>query len=175
VILHHGPIGKLVQGHVLDVDVKGFNRALQDLDKRLYTRWNPEKLRGWGCWEIRVKPRMKTPLYMGTFEGHDIYSLEDLEINAVHHVLDCAYLNYDAIRKLKEMDTYNPEHFIHDMEYREQQQANAVDEKARAERKYAMQYYKTAIKDLYERVRSGESLHRILGESKWAMKIDSQS
>ena len=165
--LFHGPTGKLVQGHVMDVDVKAFNRALRELDKRLYTRWNPDKLRGWGCWEIRMRPRKKSALYMGSYEGKAIWMLEELEVNAVHHVLDCAFLNYDAIRKLKEMDTYDKKHFIHDLEYLEQQSANEANAKAHAERKYEMNYYKTAIKDLYSRVRSGENLHRIIGETKW--------
>jgi len=165
-------VGKVSKGHVLDVSVKAFTEALKELDRRLYVRWNPEKLKGHGCWEIRIRPLKKTALYQGTFEGVDYYELDYLESDIIHHVLDCAFLNYDALRKLKEMDTTNPDHFIHSLEYDEQDRANKQLEKAMAERKYAIKQHRSILKDFYERVRSGENIHRIIGEEKWTTNVD---
>lgn len=167
-----GPVGKVVKGHVLDVNVKAFGQALKELDKRLYVRWNPEKIKNHGCWEIRISPSKPVALHMGTWQGTDFYSLEYIEQNTIHHILDCAFLNYDALRKLKEMDTANPKHFIHSLEYDEQVRTNERYQRARDERTYAIKQNRTAIKELYERARSGENLHKIVGESNWTLKTD---
>jgi hypothetical protein len=171
----HAPLGRVIRGHVLDCNQKAFNRALREIDSRLYTEWNPFKVRGHGCWEIRIKPRRKTPLYRGTYRGAAFYELVDLEFDTVHHVLDCAFLNYDALRKLKEMDTYDKNHFVHNLEALEQEQANKVAEEAQRERRYNLRQHKSALHELYERVRSGQNLHRIIGEANWQLKVDSQS
>lgn len=168
-----GPTGKLVTGRVLDVAKVPFERALREIDKRLYVRWNPDKLIGNGCWEIRIKPGKKTALYQGSYQGMNFYELDYLETDTIHHVLDCAFLNFDAIRKLKEMDTTNPKHFIHSLEYDEQVRVNEQTERALAERKYAIKQNKKAISDLYEMVRSGQNIHRILGSfNDWTLKAD---
>lgn len=173
--IFHAPLGKLVSGHVLDVSVKGFTRALKDLDKRLYVKWNPEKIKHWGCWEIRIKPTKPVALHLADYQGAKFFSLECIESNNIHHVLDCAFLNYDAIRKLKEMDTDNPKHFIHSLEYDEQARVNEQMKKAREERTYALRQNKKAIHELYERAKSGENLHKIVGESSWTLKTDQDS
>jgi hypothetical protein len=67
------------------------------------------------------------------------------------------------------MDTTNPKHWIHSLEYDEQIRSNRINEKADEERKYAIRQHKTAMRDMYERVRSGENIHRILGEAVWQM------
>lgn len=167
-----GPAGKTVRGHLLDVSVTGFSDALRELDPRLYVKWNPAKLRGHGCWEIRIKPSKKTALYQCTLDGVDWYELDYLEFDSVHHVLDCAFLNYDAIRKLKEMDMMKKDHFVHDLEYREQMHNNALAKAAHDERLYELRQHKSALRDLYERARSGENIHRIIAESPWALKAD---
>jgi len=167
------PTGKIITGRVFDVSKTTFDSALKEIDKRLYTRWNPDKLQGWGCWEIRIRPTYKTAMYQGSYQGVDFYELDYLEVDTVHHVLDCAFLNFDAIRKLKEMDTNNPKHFIHTLEYDETCRTNEVTEKALAERKYAIKQNKKAMRDLYEMVRSGENIHRILGSfNDWTLKAD---
>jgi len=79
--LWHAPPGKLIRGHVLDVAVGPFTQALHELDKQLYVKWNPFKLRGFGCWEIRRKPNRKVAVFKGTFEGADYYNLEYVENN----------------------------------------------------------------------------------------------
>jgi hypothetical protein len=163
----HPPTGKLIRGHVLDVSRVGFNRALRDLDSQLYTVWNPTKLKGWGCWEIRRRPNRKTAVYRGAHAGVSFYELAYVEYRDVHHVLDCAFLNYDAIRKLKEMDTFNKNHWIHNMEYLEQKRTDELYEKALEERKYAIKQHKSAIRDLYEMVRSGIHPGQIVTSTKW--------
>lgn len=163
----HAPVGKLIRGHVLDVNKKGFDRALKNYDPQLYTIWNPKKLRGHGCWEIRRKPTKKTALHVASFQGTDYYQLFDVEYDLIHHVLDCAFLNYDAIRKLKEMDTFQKDHWVHDLEYREDKAREEALEKAKEALKYAMKQNRTAAQDFYELVRSGVSPARILSSISW--------
>lgn len=165
--LWHAPSGKLVRGHVLDVNVTGFTRALQELEPRLYVTWNPKKMKGWGCWEIRIQPTKKTAVYKGTYEGTAIYSLEYRESRDIHHVLDCAFLNYDAIRKLKTMDTYNKQHWIHRIDQAEAEQEAERLEHAKKEMKYAIKQNRSAARDLYEMVRSGVNPGRIITSTKW--------
>lgn len=168
--LWHAPTGRLIRGHVLDVGYTGFRRALKELDKRLYFTWNPDKLKGEGCWEIRILPSLKTAVYKGTYQGVDFLELEYVEHRDMHHVLDCAFLNYDAIRKLKEMDTWNKDHWIHDVEYAQAKKAEVQDAAARKERLYNIQQNRSAMRDILEAVRSGMDLGRIITSIKWEMK-----
>ena len=98
-------VGKLCKGHVLDVNPKQFQRALQSYDKQLYITWNPKKLKGNGCWEIRRKPEFNSALDIVELDDVKIIKVGPYENQLVHHIMDCAFLNYDQIRKLKEMDT----------------------------------------------------------------------
>lgn len=165
--LWHGPAGKLVKGHVLDVNQKGFDSALKFMDPQLYTYWNPKKLRGWGCWEIRRRPQNKTALYVGSFKGMNFYRCLYLENNLVHHVMDCAFLNYDAIRKLKEMDTWGNPTWASGMEAREEAYRNQVRAKAKEDLKYAIKQSKSAARDLMEAVNSGVHPAQILTSISW--------
>lgn len=103
-----GPTGNVIKGHVLDVAIKPFVKTLRFTlqDPYLYVKWNPEKYMGWGCWEIRRRPEFNSALDVTEFDGNLIFQVGPKENDLVHHVLDCAFLNYDAIRKLKEMDTW---------------------------------------------------------------------
>lgn len=161
-ILMKGPTGRLIKGHVLDVDRKKFEEALRRHDPQLYTRWNPNKVRGWGCWEIRRKPDYNSIVEIAKFGGNTILRLEPAEVDVMHHVLDCAFLNYDQIRKIKEMDTWRPDHWIHDLEYGEEQRRQAMRVKAQEELKYAMKQNKRAFQDFKELVRSGHNPARIM-------------
>lgn len=158
----HAPLGKLIQGHVLDVNVKKFTEALQHYDEKLYVKWNPKKLRGHGCWEIRRKPNRKTQVFRGVWNGMIFYELRDVEFNDIHHVLDCAFLNYDAIRKLKEMDTWNVKNFSVDLEKREEEARAKIQAKALDEFKYTLKQHKSLAHDIYEAVRSGVDLGRLV-------------
>src|SRR5690242_6715826 len=96
-----GPTGSLIKGNVLDCNLKHFQSALQGYDPDLYVKWNPRKLQGWGCWEIRHKPRESQVVALEEFNGATYVVIDKQESNVIHHVLDCGYLNYDALRKIK--------------------------------------------------------------------------
>jgi hypothetical protein len=162
-----GPTGKLVPGDILDVNVAAFNRALRAYDPLLYTVWNPKKVKGWGCWEIRRRPSMKTAMYQGTHQGTAFYSLVEVDLRSVHHVLDCAFLNYDAIRKIKSMDTWATKSFVDDIEAREAEFTAETEKRAKEEMKYAISQNKSMARDLYEAVRSGISPAQVLTSTKW--------
>ncbi len=102
-----GPVGKVSVGHVLDCNKERFEKALQAYDPMLYVRWNPKKMKGHGCWEIRRRPEFNCALDVAELdEKTALVKVGPREIDVVHHVLDCAFLNYDQLRKIKEMDTY---------------------------------------------------------------------
>lgn len=166
----HAPAGKLIKGHVLDVSLKPFQRALRDYDPQLYVRWNPKKLRGHGCWEIRRKPTLKTSVFMGEHAGISYYKLMQVEYNDVHHILDCAFLNYDQLRKLQQMDTWGKGNFAENYEKREAEYIAAQKQKAREHLKYALKQNGTALRDLYEMVRSGISPAQIITQADWTQK-----
>lgn len=168
--LWHAPTGKLIRGHVLDCNQRAFNEALRAYDSQLYTVWNPHKIRGWGCWEIRRKPNKKSLLYQTTWNGMKFYRAEYLEIDHVHHVLDCAFLNYDAIRRLKEMDAWGNKQWVRDMEAREDEYREQVKQKAREELKYALKQNKRMSQDFLEAVRSGIHPAQVLLSTNWRLK-----
>lgn len=166
----HAPTGRLIEGHVLDCARKPFERALRDYDKQLYIRWNPKKLKGWGCWEIRRRPAHKTAIFQGEHAGVSYYRLMTIEFNDVSHILDCAFLNYDQLRKLKQMDTWGKGNFAENYEKREAEYIAAQKAKAREHLKYSIKHHGSAMRDLYEMVRSGVSPAQILLAADWTQK-----
>lgn len=159
-----GPTGNVIKGHVLDVNEKLFNEALRFYDKQLYTKWNPKKLNGWGCWEIRRRPEFNSALDVCEFEGNLIFKVGPKEYDMVHHVLDCAYLNYDAIRKLKEMDTWqhgDSSEYQDEVERRTRDRREKEKELAKKERAYIVQHFKKEVRGFMEAVRSGVNPHLI--------------
>lgn len=150
-----GPVGKLIEGHVLDVSKTALTRALRDYDKQLYIKWNPKKLRGWGCWEVRRKPEKKTALYHSTHEGVDYYSLEYYELGIISHIMDAAFLNYDLLRKLKEMDTWQVKDWVSELEYRERQYFINKHEKDLKDTKYNLLQERSMIRDFRAAILSG--------------------
>lgn len=187
---HVGPVGKISQGHVMDVNKKAFERALKAYDKQLYVRWNPAKLKGHGCWEIRRAADKKTYRYSQPPRRNkigqlvkdgvqgDIYELDGMiiafpkyhENDVMNHVLDCAFLNYDALRKIKEMDTWNKEHWIHDIDYLERKTVQEREDKALEELKYDLRYHRTAMRDYMNMVNSGVNPAEVLLASPWVLK-----
>ncbi len=159
-----GATGKLIKGHVLDVNEKLFNEALRFYDKQLYTKWNPEKLRGNGCWEIRRRPEFNSALDVAEFNGMLIFKVGPKEYDLVHHVLDCAFLNYDALRKLKEIDTWQygtSSQYQDEVERRtrNKRQKNALQRKK--ETAYMAKHYKQEIRGFQEAIRDGVNPHVI--------------
>jgi hypothetical protein len=151
------PTGRLIKGHVLDVDRATFTRALQAYDSLLYTAWNPKKLKGWGCWEIRRKPERLTPVDIEIFEGNTYTFLDAIENPLVNHVLDCAFLNYDQLRKIQTMDTTkeNQRYWVDQLEANEKAHVEKLKEAALENRKYAAKQFKREVKDFKEMVASG--------------------
>lgn len=158
-----GPVGSVSKGHVLDVAVKPFERALKDYDPMLYVRWTPQKLKGHGCWEIRRKPESLAIVDYVQYKGGTFFKLDYAENDLVANVLDCAFLNYDQLRKIKEMDTWSigPQQWISDMERSEEQYRESRKAKAKEEIKYAAKEFKREIRDFKEFVLSGNNPHLI--------------
>jgi hypothetical protein len=159
-----GPTGKLIKGHVLDVNEKLFNEALRFYDKELYTKWNPHKLRGMGCWEIRRRPQFNSALDICEFEGNTIFVVGPKEFDLVHHVLDCAFLNYDAIRKLKEMDTWqygNSSKYQDEVERRTRDRRERERLNALTERRAMVRYFKKEIRGFMEAIKDGVNPHSV--------------
>lgn len=154
-----GPTGAVSRGHVLDVNPRAFTEALKEIDPLLYVKWNPKQVKGWGCWEIRRAPELKTAVYQGTHNGVSFVELKPIEFNTVNLILRCEFLNYDALRKLKEMDTWSYggrgqgwlDAFEKGNAAAKEQQLAKADE----ELKYNLRQEKRATKDLYELVASG--------------------
>lgn len=157
------PTGSVVEGHVLDVAKKPFERALKDYDSQLYVRWNPKKLKGWGCWEIRRKPESQTIVDFVEWKGTTVFKLGYREVDLVANILDCAFLNYDQLRKIREMDTWQigPKQWLADRDYAEKQHKAAITAKRKEELKYAAKEYKREIRDFKEFVLSGNNPHLI--------------
>lgn len=162
-----GPVGNVSQGHVLDVAKKPFERALRDYDHLLYVKWNPKKLKGHGCWEIRRRPAMKTVVEAVPFQGNTLVRLEYVEYDIANHVLDCAFLNYDQLRKLKEMDLFakhNLNYLVDDIERAEAEHREKINQKRLEERKYLAKEFKREIREFKELVLSGHNPGQMISQ-----------
>jgi len=166
-----GPTGQVIKGHVLDVNVKAFEGTLQFYDPLLYVKWNPKKLQGWGCWEIRRKPAEKQPVEVVPYNDGCIIRIESKEYEDIHHVVDAAFLNYDVLRRLKEMDTWNKNHDIHNMDYINEKAREEIKQKQKEDLKYLFKENKGLFRQVKELVKSGHNPARIVtGNQKWAYK-----
>lgn len=157
-------VGKLVKGHLLDVNPKSFLRALQAYDKQLYIEWNPKKLKGNGCWEIRRKPEFNSALDIVELDGVAIVKVGPYENSLVHHVLDCAFLNYDQIRKLKEIDTWqygNATQYQDLVERKSRDRKEADKEAGMRRRRDAAKTFRTQIRALKQFILDGGNPHDI--------------
>lgn len=156
-----GPTGSIIKGHVLDVAVKPFEETLRFYDPLLYVKWAPKRAQGWGCWQIRRRATELRLMEIVPFGDNFIQVLKKDEIDVVNLVLECEFLNYNALTKLKEMDTFNKSHWIHDIEYLEQKGKEERQVKAKDDIRHAAKEYKREIRDLKEHVLSGGNPHDI--------------
>lgn len=164
-----GPTGNIVEGHVLDVARKPFERALRDLDPLLYATWNPKKLKGHGVWEIRRRAETNSIYDIADMDTFAIIDLRPVESDMIHHILDCAFLNYDQIRKLKQMDTWQwgetreqgSKNWLDNIDNLEMQNSRNAQERANEAKTYAMRHYRKELNVFREAVRSGYNPHRI--------------
>lgn len=172
------PTGNTIIGHVLDCSQKPFLEALKLYDPLLYFKWNPKKCAGYGCWEIRRKPEEKTaktsrsietPRGKVTTQG-DVYEFDGYtitwpkyhEVNLTHHILDLAYLNYNAIEKLKKMDMweqrdvgYKGKNLTSVLDYNEAKNLERIDEKAASEKAYGLKQIRKEIRYYKDLINSG--------------------
>ena len=153
------PTGNIIRGHVLDCSVGPLVERLRDLDSQLYVVWNPKKLRGWGLWEIRRHPNMKTVKEVLPYGGNTYVVVDYIENDFENHILDVPYLNYNVISRLKEMDTWtvsrDGETFNREMDYRASRRKATEEASALGERRYALKQNKTLIRDLMDYTLSG--------------------
>jgi len=164
-----GPTGTVSRGNVLDVSRRQFERALRDLDPLLYTKWNPKKLKGWGCWEIRRRPAVNSVQDVSELDGRLYLQLGPVENDLINHVLDCAFLNYDQIRKLKAMDTWQMgdsaeeggRKWLDALEQAERDAAKKSHDNAKASMSYAIKHHRKELRYLQDAVAGGFNLHRI--------------
>lgn len=152
-----GPTGSVVKGHVLDVSVKPFEQALKDYDPLLYVKWQPKKLKGWGCWQIRRKNPNLEPMEVVNYKGMSIIRLAHDEIDMNNLILEVAFLNYSQLNKIKEMDTWNKSHMVHHIDYLEQKGKEERQLKAAEDMRHAAKEYKREIRDFKEMVLSGHN------------------
>ena len=160
------PTGKLIKGHVLDVSIKPFEEAMRfNLnDPYLYVKWSPEKMQGWGCWEIRRRPMFNSALDLCEYEGNILFKVGPKEYDLVHHVLDCAFLNYDAIRKLKEMDTWqhgNATQYQDEVERRTRDRMERERESAAKEKRAMVRYFRKEIRADMDEIKGGANPYAI--------------
>jgi hypothetical protein len=172
------PTGKLIQGHVLDVAVKPFVETMRFTlnDPLLYVKWNSKKCGGWGCWEIRRAPEYNSALDVSEYDGNLIFKVGPKEYDVVHHVLDCAFLNYDAIRKLREMDSYQYGDRGKNLQDEWERARRGAKEKALVrrenEKKYMVKHYRKEIRGWMEAIKGGENPYAIAQHWDAAKEVD---
>jgi len=159
-----GPVGRVASGHVLDCNKRGFDQALRAYDPMLYTVWNPKKCKGHGCWEIRRRPEFNSAVDVVEYEGAIIIKVGPHEVDLVHQVLDCGFLNYDALRKLKEMDAWQygtTSQYLDLMDRKTQDKKEQELSDQVAYRRDAARYFKKQIRALKQFVLDGGNPHEI--------------
>lgn len=152
-----GPTGTVIKGHVLDCSVKGIERVLKDYDSQLYIRWNPNKIKRWGCWEVRRKPNAKSVKEITPIPGGAIKVIDYVEWDVENNIMDIAFLNYEIMTKLKAMDTWNENQsfFVDRMEAKEQEHNEKIKKAANDELRYTARQIKSSVNSLQEMIRSG--------------------
>lgn len=109
--------GRIVQGHVLDCRLKPLLQKCQDLEPRLYFKWNPDKKDGRGVWEVRIKPLKKTVIYQGNYQGSNIFVVDYKENAFEAHIKDFDNLNYNILEWLRAHDTYQHHSYSKKLDY----------------------------------------------------------
>lgn len=157
------PTGKISKGGVLDCAQRPLDRALRDYDPQLYTQWNAKKNKGWGTWEIRRKPNTKRVVDITEFQGVSYVTIDWAELDIENHVLDLECLNYEALTKVKSMDTWNHnrQFFVDQLESNERSYDEKIKAQAREDMLYRAKQYRTQINEFKQMVLSGVNPGRI--------------
>lgn len=174
---------KTVSGHVLDVAKAPLLAALRRFDPQLYVKWNPKKLAGQGCWELRRAPELKSaregrfldsPTRGRVFIPGDIFDMGDYtlcvpkphETSMENHVKDFKYLTYDMLSWVSSHDLwsygYRGKNAMQEAEYKEGQYLTRVEEAAVAERTYMIKQHRTQFNDFRSYISSGGNPARLL-------------
>src|SRR5271165_3197520 len=150
-----GPTGKLIQGHLYDVNRKSFEQVLTNFDSKLYLVWNAAKRRGLGCWELRRQPETKTQIPQGLVPGGTISTLEYVENDLVNHVYDIPFLNYQVLDRLKKFDMWADANWVENFVNEEQAAKEAAQTRARADMRYNLKQDRKTFRVFKEMVASG--------------------
>lgn len=173
---------KVITGHVLDVAKAPLDRALRRYDPLLYTKWNPNKNRGLGVWELRRRPEFKSvreSRYLDSPKGRvlipgDIMEFDDFtisipkyhETNFENHVKDFQYLSYEIVTWLSGHDLwqygYKGKNTTTEAEYREAKWLEKIDEDAHTERNYMIKQHRSEFRDYAEYINDGGNPARLV-------------
>ena len=160
-----GPTGNTIHGHVLDCGRAPLEARMREYDAQLYITWNPRKLRGWGCWEVRRRPEFKSVKEVCIYGGNTYVVLDYKESGFENHIFDVPYLNYKILDRLSEIDTwkksYKAKNFGQDLDAWEQNREAQIRAKAEEERAYAIKQHKSLIRDLMDYVNEGGNPARV--------------
>ena len=155
------PVGKLIEGGVLDSAKKPLEETLKRHDPQLYLKWNSKKLGGHGCWELRRRPEEKRVLEVVNYKGMQLQVLGYKEFDLVNHVKDFAFLNYKILEWVRDpkndtwSQSYKAKNFVKDYEYAEAKHQEALDDKLVEERKYNIKQHKSEIRGLMKYINEG--------------------
>lgn len=147
-------LGRVIEGTLHDCNKAYLERRLKQYDRQLYLKWNPNKNKGNGVWELRRKPDTKVRVIHGRVDGGTLSSLECVENDVINHILDVPVLTERLIDKLYEMDTYREDHYLHDIEYLEDRAKYKQQENEVRERKYLVRHFKSLFEQLREEARN---------------------
>ncbi len=150
-----GPTGKTVTGDVLDVKKSALERRLKHYDPQLYLHWNPTKRRGYGCWEVRRRPNLKSAVVIGPYQGGTLVDLQYVEIPLIAHVLDVPHLSYQVLDKVTAMDTWTVRNWVDKLENAEKENREKVQADLLKERSYNLKQFKGELKIFRELILSG--------------------
>jgi hypothetical protein len=161
-----GAVGSVSVGHVLDCNKKTFEKALKAYDPLLYVVWNPKKLKGHGCWQIRRRSDVLAPVDVAELDPTKIIlKLDYQEYDWVNVIMDCAFLNYDALRKLKEMDMWQyattSEKLDEVIARKTQDKQEQLMQQRENDLRYMSNYFSKELRAWREAIRGGANPHEI--------------
>lgn len=176
VYINNNGLGNVIVGSVLDVNKRHLERDLKRYEKDLYLKWNPMKTMkpdgkveilplpgpywrgfGTGVWELRCRPLTKSAVPKWEYNDQVIFNIEYVEIEGINCIKDFSHLSYDILRWVKEHDLREYKDFCKELEYQEDKSYDKALDANKADLKYRTKYYRKAMADFKEALRSGRS------------------